>query len=408
MRRWRSSNREGISEGFHGRVLRHRSSPERLRRFYMSALQELLALPDRRDNPYVKEWKDAGGRIVGLPCGYVPEELIYAAGLLPYRVECRGCTETDLADIYMHRFNCTYARCILQAGLSGEYDFLDGFCFLNGCEQIRRMYEIWDKHIGTNFMYMVTVPHTINEGGFKWYTEEIQNFREDLRTNFGKRLNDESLSEAIAVYNESRRLVEKLYDMRKAKDVPISGADAMRIILSAFHMPRAKYNELLREALDEIGNSGKKVEYKARLMVGGSAMDEPQLLEIIEELGGVVVTDSLCYGSKHFLDLVEEDGDPFQAVAKRYYYHNPCPRMLGEYDNRLKFMEEMAKGADVDGVILQKIVFCDSHGCDNVMLSEDLEAMGMPVLTLEREYMLSDIGRFKTRIEAFMERIGGR
>jgi benzoyl-CoA reductase/2-hydroxyglutaryl-CoA dehydratase subunit BcrC/BadD/HgdB len=68
----------------------------------------------------------------------------------------------------------------------------------------------------------------------------------------------------------------------------------------------------------------------------------------------------------------------------------------------------MARGADVDGIILQKIIFCDSHGVENVMLTEDLEAMGIPVLTLEREYMLSDIGRFRTRIEAFMERIARR
>ncbi len=374
----------------------------------MSALEELLALPDRRDNPYVKEWKAQGKRIVGLPCGYVPEEIMHASGIMPYRVECRGCTETNLADIYMHRFNCTYARCILQAGLAGEYDFLDGFCFLNGCEQIRRMYEIWDKHVGTDYLYMVTVPHTIYDGGFDWYSEEIGNFRENIRSTFGKRVSDASLSESIKTYNESRSLVQKLYEMRKAEKVPISGADAMRLVLSAFQMPREKYNELLRDALAEIEQSNADVPYKARLMVGGSAMDDPELLKIIEDLGAVVVTDSLCYGSKHFLDPVEENGDPMQALAKRYYYHNPCPRMIGQYDNRLKFIEDMARGADVDGIVLQKIVFCDSHGVDNVMLTEDLEAKGIPVLSLEREYMLSDIGRFRTRIEAFMERIARR
>jgi benzoyl-CoA reductase/2-hydroxyglutaryl-CoA dehydratase subunit BcrC/BadD/HgdB len=290
--------------------------------------------------------------------------------------------------------------------LSGEFDFLDGFCFLNGCEQIRRMYEIWDKHIGTEYLYMVTVPHSMYDRGFAWYQEEIDNFRENLRTNFGKRFSDDQVSNAIKVYNESRRLIERLYELRKAKDVLISGADAMKLILAAFQMPREKYNELLSEALAEIEAGSDPVEYKARLMVGGSAMDDPHLLEVIEGLGGLVVTDSLCYGSRHFLNPVEENGDPMQAIAKRYYYHNPCPRMLGEYDNRLRFHEDMAKGADVDGIILQKIIFCDSHGADNVMLTEDLEAMGIPVLTLEREYMLTDIGRFRTRIEAFMERIG--
>ncbi len=373
-----------------------------------SALSELLALPDRRDNPYVKEWREKGGRIIGSACGYVPDELIWAGGLLPYRLECRGCTETDQADIYYHRFNCTYARCVLQCAMKGEYDFLDGMCFLNGCEQIRRMYEVWDKTVGIDYLYMITIPHSIYEGGFVWYQEEIANFRENIRNNFGKRFSDESLREAIKTYNETRRLIEKLYDMRKAKKVPISGADAMKIMLGAFQMPRDKYNELLSEALDEIEKSNGDVEYKARIMVGGSAMDDPELISIIESLGAVVVTDSLCYGSRHFMNLVEEDGDPMVALAKRYYYHNPCPRMVNDYENRLKFAEDMARGADVDGIILQKIIFCDHHGGENVRLTEDLEAMGIPVLGLEREYMLSDIGRFRTRIEAFMERIARR
>jgi benzoyl-CoA reductase subunit C len=374
----------------------------------MSALEELLTLPGRKENPYVKEWKARGGRVVGVTCSYAPEEIVYAAGLLPYRMEARGVTETGLADIYMHRFNCTYARCMLEAGLSGQYDFLDGFCFLNGCEQIRRIYEIWDKALNTDYLYMVTVPHSLSDAGLEWHREEIYNFKEKLMTDFGVRCTNADLENAIKVYNESRRMIEELYDLRKSKEVPVSGSDALRILLSAGIMPRDKYNSLLREALVEIREKKGDSAYKARLMVGGSALDDPQLLEIIEGLGGVVVTDSLCFGSRHFLNTVDEDGDPLDAIAKRYYYHNPCPRMMGQVKSRLKFAEEMAASADVDGIILQRIVFCDSHGGDCVMLAEDLEKEGMPVLVLEREHMLSDVGRLKTRVEAFIERIAGR
>jgi len=128
----------------------------------MTALEELKALPERSENPYIADWKSKGGRIVGYTCHYAPAEIIHAAGIFPYRMEARGCAETGLADVYYHRFNCTYSRCLLQEGLSGRYDFLDGLCFLNGCEQIRRMYEVWDKHVAaTDYQYMVTLPHSI-------------------------------------------------------------------------------------------------------------------------------------------------------------------------------------------------------------------------------------------------------
>lgn len=374
----------------------------------MNAFQQLTSLPGRRENPHVRKWKEDGGRVVGFTCGYVPEEIIHAAGLLPYRMEARGTKETGLADVYMHRFNCTFSRCLLQAGLSGEYDFLDGFCLLNGCEQIRRLYEIWEKHLPTEKLFMVTVPHSFSDNGLKWYREEVYNFRESLKQEFGARCNDQDLKNAIQVYNQSRHLIAELYELRKAEDVPVSGSNALKILLSAGLMPRVRFNELLEQALGEIRKQPATSEYKARLMVGGSACDDPQLIDLIEEMGGMVVTDSLCFGARHFMNDVEEDGNPTQAIAHRYYYHNPCPRMMGSFQQRLDDTEKLAREAKVDGVILQKIVFCDNHAVESTMLADELEPKGIPTLVLEREYMLSDVGRLKTRIEAFMERIARR
>jgi benzoyl-CoA reductase/2-hydroxyglutaryl-CoA dehydratase subunit BcrC/BadD/HgdB len=255
---------------------------------------------------------------------------------------------------------------------------------------------------------MVTIPHSISDAGLKWYMEEIFNFKEKLASDFAVRCFDDDLRKAIKVYNESRRLVEELYELRKADAVPLTGAEAMRILLSASIMPRHTFNILLSDALKEIRSRKGITDYKARLMLGGAALDDPRLVEIIEDLGGMVVTDSLCYGSRHFGGMVEEVGDPLKAIAKRYYGKNPCPRMMNEYKNRLNYTEEMARGAKVDGVILQKIVFCDNHGVDSPMIAEDLEANNIPVLILEREHMLSDVGRLRTRVEAFLERIAGR
>jgi benzoyl-CoA reductase/2-hydroxyglutaryl-CoA dehydratase subunit BcrC/BadD/HgdB len=82
--------------------------------------------------------------------------------------------------------------------------------------------------------------------------------------------------------------------------------------------------------------------------------------------------------------------------------------MLGAFKDRLAATEDLVGGANVDGVILQNIVFCDSHAVESTMLAEELEPTGIPVLVLEREHVLSDIGRLKTRILAFIERLSRR
>jgi len=52
--------------------------------------------------------------------------------------------------------------------------------------------------------------------------------------------------------------------------------------------------------------------------------------------------------------------------------------------------------------------FCDLHGFDNALLRLRLQETGIPTMTLEKEYGAADLGRLKTRIQAFLERVGGR
>jgi benzoyl-CoA reductase/2-hydroxyglutaryl-CoA dehydratase subunit BcrC/BadD/HgdB len=132
------------------------------------------------------------------------------------------------------------------------------------------------------------------------------------------------------------------------------------------------------------------------------------MLKIIEDTGGLVVSDTLCFGArKSFLDPIDEDGDPLDAIADRYYHQILCPRMFDSYPERFNSALDAAKQANVKGVVLQSIKNCDLHGIDNVMFERDFEKQGIPVLVLEREYdALADAGRIRTRVQAFLERIG--
>ena len=373
------------------------------------ALKELLNMPVRMDNPYVQKWKSEGKRVIGYICTYAPEEVIYAAGMLPYRTGAVGCTTTDEADVYLHRFHCTYARCLLQLGFEGEYDFLDGFCFLNGCEQLRRVYDIWKKKLNTKFVDMLTIPHVLSEKRLNWYIDDIKKFAENLASAFAATpLSKEKLREAIEIYNETRTLMGELYDLRKAANPPVTGSEAMKIATAAFTIPKPIFNELMAQALGEIKQRSKISDYRARIMIAGSFMDDTFLIDLIEDEGGLVVSDNLCFGYRHFSNKVDDIGDPLESVANRYFSNNPCPRMQGEFDRRLAETQTIARNAKVDGIIFQRLAFCDNHGAESPMEAKYLEEEGMPTLILEREYMPSDSGRLKTRIQAFLERIERR
>jgi len=235
--------------------------------------------------------------------------------------------------------------------------------------------------------------------------DETQRLIKELEKHFGVEVTEEGLRNAIKVYNKTRKLLRKLYELREKDKVPITGTEALGIVITSTVMPKDDYNKQLERLLGEL-DKREGIAGKPRLMIVGSVNDDVELVRLVEDLGAVVVADSLCFGARCFWNLVEEEGDPLHAIVNRYWEHIPCPRMFGEYSRRYSFVRDIAKSGKVDGVILENIRFCDLHGADNTLYGRDLEAEGIPTLRLERQYgPLADIGRLKTRVQAFLERI---
>jgi len=374
----------------------------------MDATKELTGIAGDRENRYIRDWKNHGKGVVGYVCTYLPEELLYAADILPVRITGKGVSDTSRADSYLTRVNCSFARCCLEAAFRGIYDFLDGVAWINGCDHIRRCYDNWKARIPSSFMHMLPVPHTLTDEGRQWYREETMTFKDAVEAHFDVSIAPEKLAEAVRTYNETRMLLKKLYDMRVASTPLLTGAEALAIQSAGSMMPKSDFNRLLQSALKDIEARSPSTGGKARLLIAGSEMDDPEFIENVEDMGAIVVSDSLCFGTRYFWDSTKEDGDAFEALVDRYYYHVPCPRMAGEYPMRQAFIREQVEQANVDGVILVSIKFCDLHGTDNALLKRDLEKHGIATLELERQYgPLADAGRIRTRIQAFLERIGG-
>lgn len=373
----------------------------------MRSFETLVQVSSGISNPHVEEWKRGGGRVIGYTCSYFPEELVHALGMLPFRIRGTGCSGTPLADAWYGSVNCSYTRCCLQLVLEGKYGFLDGAVISRTCDHVRRMYDCW-KAAGNlpPFFYYFGIPHTLTEHGLEFYRGEISSLLGALERHFGTKLTGEKLEEAIREYNRGRRLLLELNERRKREKPPVSGQEALALHVASTAMRREVYNRLLEEALEEIEGRGKEHQ-GTRLMLVGSVNDDPELVRVIEGQGGLVVTDSLCFGMRSIVDLVEEKGDPFEALVRRYYYHMPCARTYGEFERKLNFLRRLIKEWRVEGVILEHMKFCDTHGGDNTLFARRLEEEGVPTLLLERQYgPLAEVGRIRTRVQAFLERLG--
>jgi benzoyl-CoA reductase/2-hydroxyglutaryl-CoA dehydratase subunit BcrC/BadD/HgdB len=165
---------------------------------------------------------------------------------------------------------------------------------------------------------------------------------------------------------------------------------------------------MLEELLREVrGRRLPGAEDQHRILIYGSELDNPEYLQIIEDLGGIVVTDDLCMGSRYFRGEVKVDGDPLRALADRYLTKPLCPRMHPAPD-RVKYLQQLARDFQVDGVIHQSLKFCDLHAGQFLVSKAGFDEIGVPVLNLEREYALSGHGQIRTRVSAFFEALEGR
>lgn len=357
-------------------------------------------------NSWINEWKDDGKKVLGYFCSYIPEEIIYAAGILPIRIRAWGCTESPMGDAYMSDNTCSFTRCCLELAHKKQFDYLDGIISCNSCDQIRRLYDNLRFKAPSPFHYFISLPSNVNEITIDWFEHELYKFKEKLEEIYNVKITNKKLKDAIDIYNASRKFLKKLYKSRNRYAPAINGTEIMNIIIAATSIPRDTYNNLLSELVMEINNKERYSDYRARVMLIGSDLDDPEYVKIIEDLGGIVVTDFLCFGSRYFWDLVDENvetADPMSTLAKRYMSKISCPRMAGKHKSRLEFIKKLIKGSYVDGVILQRIKFCPFWWGENFMLFRELKKLGVPCLNLEREYILGGVGGMKTRIQAFLE-----
>ena len=349
----------------------------------------------------------SGKKVFGWLCTYVPEEIMHAAGILPVRITGYSQeTELDDGNAYLYVNNCSFSRSCLQLGLRGEYEFLDGVVGGSTCDGARRLFDLWRNYIGTPFHHVLTVPRKYTEKAHALYHHEVVQFTRHLEEFLGLKITDEALYDSIKLYNESRKLLRRLYDLRKLENPPITGAETMEVLEASFRMPKEIFNEWLESLHDEIRESGNSHTSRARLMLVGSVLTNPEFIKAIEDQGGLVVTDELCTSTRYWGDPVVLEGSesPLEAIARRYLNNFPCARMFPS-DERFDRIIEYALDFKVDGVISQIIRYCVPYAHDLPLLTKRLKEHGIPILALDVEYGTSGSGQIQTRVQAFLEMI---
>jgi len=358
-------------------------------------------------NAYLDEWVASGKKVVGYYCSYIPEEIFSAAGLLPYRLRGAGSVDSSDGDAYMSARVCTFVRHTISLALRGELDFLDGVVLAQNCDHIRRAADIFKKKVKLPFYSFLSIPRIPKERLFDWYLEELKRLKAEVEAHYKVTISGERLEEAIALHNATRQRVSSLYELRKKQAPPVTGEEALTITVAAHLMPRDTYNTLMDELLAGLATAGGVTKYRARVIITGGELDNPEYIAGIEQQGALSVAEAVCFGQRSFGGPVEEGaGDPLERIARHRFFQAPCARMVECFDEQIIALKDTMKEFQADGIIFQRMKFCDPWAGDGHNLYWRMRKEGIPFLGLEREYGVAASGQVGTRVQAFLEMIG--
>ena len=384
----------------------------------MKDLKHLIWFEDllqQANNELVQRAAAEGQLALGYNCYYIPEVLLNLPGCFSSRLRAPNSGTAEIASYYMTNRNCPYVRCILERAIEGGFNYLNALFGAEGCAAMERMEEHFallkpvknDRFITT----IIDSPMKGDRTSLDYYKAQLKaKVLDALRDSFGVDTSDDAIRAAIEKHNRLCRIITEIGDLRKAENPVITGYEYHVIVLVSQVCPHDLILPYLEETLAELKTRRPEAEFpfRARVVLAGSEIDDPEFTKLLESCGAMVVADRYCFGTFPGREEIEIHGGEtaFDAVCRHYLHHNQCVRFMdgAKIDQRHSELRRLAEDYGADGIIYESMKFCEFWSYEKVLASHVLQQeMGIPCCTIEKEYTLGSVGQLRTRFQAFVE-----
>ncbi len=344
-----------------------------------------------------------GRKVVGVMPYFCPEELVYAAGMLPFGLW--GATmKVSESKRYFPAFICSMLHTTLEMGIRGELNGLSAVMIPISCDSLKVM--------GANWQYSVPDIPVINvayaqnrrmEAGTEFTRSQLVKIRRQLEQIAEREITDADLAEAVRVYNENRTAVLEFCAAAALHPEKISAEERAVALKAGYFMDRAEHTGLLREAA-ELLRQVKSVPHRRHRIVTTGIMAEPEeLLRILDDCGFSIAADQVASESVSCRTLTPITEDPLRGLAERYGQIEGCSVLFDPDKNRGRQLVELVRETGAEGVIWFMYKFCDPEEYDYVPVRKMLEEAGIPLLTVETDQQMTSFEKARSAAEAFAE-----
>jgi benzoyl-CoA reductase subunit C len=338
-----------------------------------------------------RHWKEAqpGRKVIGYMPVYVPREIIHAAGMLPLGILGGGADmEVIHGDAYYQSYICRIPRSTIELALTGKLDFVDGMMFPSICDVIRNLSGIWQILFPNKYVRYFDLPQNYkDEIGGVFYVNELRELISGLEKLGGREITDAQLNHSIAVYNENRAWVNRVYDFRAATPWNAPAAEVYLLMRAGMVLPVEEHTQLLKDYLQAAAAAPRPLRDNCRVTLIGTFCEQPplNLIKSLEMAGCYIVDDDSMLVTRWLLKEVPANGDPLDNLAKAFLHHSAetAAKYEVNLDEKGSYMLESIRKRQADGVIFAAPSFCDPALLDQPMLVDRLKALGIPYITMQ-------------------------
>lgn len=363
------------------------------------------------------EHQKKGGKVFGTFCVYVPDEIVFAADAIATGL-CGGSQFwVPGGEKVLPANTCPLIKASVGARLDRTCPFFriaDMFIGETTCDGKKKAWEILSKDVP---LHVMDLPQMKRAKDIRAWAEEIETFKNVVEKFTGNEVTAEKLAESITLINNKRKALERLYNLRKNENLPISGCDVLLISQIAFYDDPARFTQMTNKLCDELDQRVKDgvsvvPAGTKRIMLTGTPLAIPnwKLHNIVETSGAAIVCEEMCTGTRYFENLVDESKttleDQYMALAERYMKIN-CACFTPN-EGRIDDILRLAREYKVDGIIDVNLKFCNLYDTEGYFVEKAMKEAGIPVLGIETDYTDSDAGQLRTRISAFIEMLDNK
>lgn len=347
--------------------------------------------------------QESGKSPIGCFPIYLPEEIIYASGLLPVGM-WGGQTAMTEVDRYIQGFCCSVMRANMELGLRGAYQDLRAIVIPTYCDTMKSILANWTVALKEPQVLSYTVLQNRNSSGsLDFILYQNEKLRADLSALTGRTISDGDIEEAFQVYEAYRSAVRRFVALVQEYPVSLNPTNRHLILKAAWFMDKKEYTKQLNQLMDALIAQPKERLAGPRVVVTGLMMEPTKLLDIFTENRFTIVADDLAHESRQFRTLSRESGGVMERIACRMIDLKGDTFFYEENKSKGNCLIQQVKDKQADGVVVCMFKFCDPEEFDYPVYKKELTDAGVPMLYLEVDQQMDSVEQIRTRIQSFAE-----